>query len=121
MKYVALLRGINVGGKNLLKMADIRVCLERNAFTCVTTYIQSGNIIFESALTNTAKITAAMENALSAEFGYQIPVFLLSQREMTKVIADAPREWSTRKDLRCYLAFLRKPLTARQAMAAMNP
>ena len=65
MKYVALLRGINVGGKKLMKMADVRECLERRGFSHVTTYIQSGNILFESDKADVAKLTAVIERARS--------------------------------------------------------
>ncbi|NIP26808.1 MAG: DUF1697 domain-containing protein, partial [Phycisphaerae bacterium] len=45
-QYAALLRGINVGGKNIIKMADLRACFERMGFSDVRTYIQSGNVLF---------------------------------------------------------------------------
>ena len=47
-QYVALLRGINVGGKNLIKMTELKICFEQQGFRDVTTYIQSGNVLFKS-------------------------------------------------------------------------
>jgi len=54
MKYVALLRAINVGGRNLIRMADLRACLEVRKFERVSTYIQSGNILFDSDVVDAA-------------------------------------------------------------------
>ncbi len=121
MKYVALLRGINVGGKNLVKMADVKVCLERNGFECVTTYIQSGNVIFESDTRDVSKLGRGMEAALSAAFRYDLPIVLRSHDQFKSVVAEVPKEWRKRTDLRCYIAFLREPLTARQALAEFKP
>jgi uncharacterized protein (DUF1697 family) len=121
MKYVALLRGINVGGKNLLRMADLKVRLERQGFECVSTYIQSGNVIFESDVTGPAKLTTAMQKALSAEFGYESPIILRSHRQLKTIVARVPRGWKSRTDLRRYIAFLREPLTAKQAIGELHP
>ncbi|MCA9362448.1 DUF1697 domain-containing protein, partial [Candidatus Kaiserbacteria bacterium] len=60
MKHIALLRGINVGGNNIIKMTDLRACVEAAGFMDVSTYIQSGNIIF----TNPRTSTAALETTL---------------------------------------------------------
>lgn len=121
MKYLALLRGINVGGKNLLKMADLKVCLERNGFKAVSTYIQSGNIIFESDLTDRAKLATAMRKAVTAEFGYDSPILLRSHDQLKAVVARAPRGWNSRAGLRRYVAFLREPLTAKHAISELDP
>src|SRR5262245_47461872 len=67
VRYVALLRGINVGGKNIVKMSDLRRALEGVSCTNVATYIQSGNVLFESRLGNTSRLSLAIEEALTAE------------------------------------------------------
>ena len=121
MKYVALLRGINVGGRKLMKMADIRDCLEGRDFTRVTTYIQSGNVLFESDRPDVAKLTATMEKALSKTFGHEVPVFLRSQVQLKKIVAQAPTEWKSGPALRKNVAFLRAPLTATHAVTEINP
>jgi len=121
MKYVALVRGINVGGKNLIRMGDLKECLERNGYESVATYIQSGNVIFESGTRDTAKLTRALEAALAASFDCQPAVVLRSHNQLETVVAEVPPEWKKRRDLRCYVAFLRQPLTARQALGKMAP
>jgi uncharacterized protein (DUF1697 family) len=121
VKYVALLRGINVGGNKLMKMADVRECLEGRDFTHVTTYIQSGNVLFESDRSDVAKLTALMEKAFSTGFGHEVPVFLLSQAQLKKIVAQAPREWTSGTGLRQNVAFLRAPLTAKRALSEISP
>lgn len=119
MKYVALLRGINVGGRNLIRMADLRACLETRKFERVSTYIQSGNILFDSDADDAVVLTAAIERALSETFGREVPVFLRSHAQMKKVIAGAPKAWKNATDVRTNVAFLRPPLTAKHALTAI--
>ncbi len=120
MKYVALVRAINVGGRNLMRMSDVRACLEERKFQRVSTYIQSGNILFESDVANVSALTAAIEKAFSETFEHSAGVFVRSHRQMQKIVADAPKEWKNGAALRRNVAFLRKPLTASKAVAAVE-
>src|SRR5688572_5688644 len=70
MRYVALLRGINVGGKNSIKMAELKACLEKHGLRDVVTYIQSGNILFTPASKSKA-LCAEIEEVLGRTFNYQ--------------------------------------------------
>ena len=63
--YVALLRGINVGGNNIIRMTALKACFETLGFQDVSTYIQSGNVLFSTAESDTVKLTAKIETALS--------------------------------------------------------
>jgi uncharacterized protein (DUF1697 family) len=118
MKYVALLRAINVGGRNLIRMAELRACLEVRKFERVSTYIQSGNILFDSDAVDAVVLTAAIERALSETFGREVPVFLRSHAQMKKVVASAPKTWKS-AEFRTNVAFLRPPLTAKHALTAI--
>ena len=89
-QYVALLRGINVGGNNLIKMAELKQCFEAEGFDNVATYINSGNVLFESTERGAAKLTARVEEALSDAFGYKSWVALRSYRQMQAVVDGAP-------------------------------
>ena len=121
MKYVALLRAINVGGRNLIRMTDVRACLEAREFQRVTTYIQSGNVLFDTDESDVAKLTVAIEKAFLEAFGTNVPVFLRSHRQMKKIVDGAPRQWKTSTALRRNVAFLRRPLTAGKAVAGLDP
>lgn len=114
MKYVALLRGINVGGNNLIKMIELKAAFEELGFTNVVTYINSGNVLFESD-DDKSKLVAKIESMLSETFNYKARVAVKSQGQIEEVVAHAPKDWNTRTDIRCYIGFLLDPLTAEEA------
>src|SRR5512138_2899169 len=112
-QYVALLRGINVGGKNIIKMADLRACFEALGFDEVRTYIQSGNVLFHREKTGRDALTSRIEKALADTFSYQLPVVVRSDKEMAAVVADAPKRFGQEPDAYRYdVIFLKEPLTA---------
>jgi len=88
--HVALLRGINVGGRNKVPMADLREVVAALGHTGVTTYIQSGNVLFTTADTDTAKLAAALETAIEDRFGLWSSVVVLSREELAEVLAANP-------------------------------
>ena len=115
--YLALLRGINVGGKNIIKMADLRSCFEAEGFRDVTTYIQSGNVIFRSPSTGLRILTKKIEGILSESFDYEANVVMRSRKQMRAVVSDAPAEFGEQpKTYRYDVIFLKAPLTATAAM-----
>jgi uncharacterized protein (DUF1697 family) len=120
MRYVALLRAINVGGRNIVKMAALKLCLEQQGLQNVATFIQSGNVIFESDERNAGELTKQIERALSRAFDHDACVVLRSQAQLKTVVAGVPAEWKRRTDLRCNIAFLRAPVTARSALAQVD-
>ncbi len=88
--HVALLRGINVGGRNKVPMADLREVVTSLGHTGVSTYIQSGNVLFSTAATDTAKLATALESAIAERFGIWASVVVLSRDELAKVLAGNP-------------------------------
>ena len=117
-RYVALLRGINVGGNNLIKMLDLRTSFANMGFTNVATYIQSGNVVFSSKQSNKAKLTTIIEKALSDAFSYESRVVVVSGNEMERVVSQAPKGFGTDAVLYRYdVLFVREPLTTREALA----
>ncbi len=120
MKFVGLLRGINVGGKNIIKMADLKLCFEQNGFRNVSTYIQSGNVIFEFAKISTQELEEKIEQALSKRFAYEARVLVRSAEEVQRVLRDVPVTWNTRDDLRCYIAFIKEPSTTKGILETID-
>src|SRR5262245_3015731 len=111
-QYLALLRGINVGGKNLIKMADLKGCFEAEGFANVATYIQSGNVLFEAESRSPAKLVGQVQDALARTFGYQAPVVLLSFQQLESIVAQAPAGFGSEPNLYlCDVIFLKEPLT----------
>ena len=85
MKYVAFLRGINVGGKNMIKMETLRGSFEALGFENVKTYINSGNIVFETARTDDKKLAERIEKAIENEFGLNIKTMVRSLIEIEEI------------------------------------
>ncbi len=116
MKYVALLRGVNVGGKSIIKMADLKEAVEKCGLINVRTYIQSGNVIFESDEEGAGKIAAKLEDSLLRAFNFEIRVIVMNRAQFTDILAEVPADWKMRQDLRCYLAFIREPVTVQDVI-----
>lgn len=92
-KYVALLRGINVGGNNKIEMAKLKSCFESLGYTNVITYINSGNVIFDSRETDTEKITNKIELSISKVFRLKIPIIVRSHNNIKKICKSIPDAW----------------------------
>jgi uncharacterized protein (DUF1697 family) len=120
-QYVALLRGINVGGKNLIKMIALKASFEGLGFTDVHTYIQSGNVLFSAAGSGQAKLTKQIEEALSKTFSYESRVVVRSLKQMKEIVRDAPKGFGTDPATYRYdVIFLKEPLTAAKAMKSVS-
>ncbi len=116
-KFVALLRGINVGGKNVIKMVDLAACFQAQGFENVRTYIQSGNVIFSAAETDRSRLAGQIEQALSVAFQYQASLVLRSLEQMRAIIAQAPDGFGSQPATYRYdVIFLKEPLTSAEAM-----
>lgn len=119
MRFVALLRGVNVGGKSAIKMSELKRALEEAGFQKVSTYINSGNIIFESAKTDGGQLTIAVERLLKSEF-FEITTVVLSAQELKNVLRKVPATWKS-PSLRRYIAFIKKPATPEDVIRDANP
>ncbi|MFO7583356.1 MAG: DUF1697 domain-containing protein [Anaerolineales bacterium] len=117
-QYLALLRGINVGGGNIIKMADLKACLEKSGFENVVTYIQSGNVLFESGESDHGLLTRQLEQAVSAAFPpYQARIVLRTHAQLRQVVAQAPQGFGEQPQTWRYdVIYLKEPLTAADAM-----
>jgi len=117
MRYVALLRGINVGGNNIIKMVALRQAFEEAGFSDVTTYIQSGNVVFRAPSTPKAKLTLAVEKMLDKAFAYESRVVLVSAKELALVIDETPPKFGTEPARYRYdVLFVKEPMTTREAL-----
>ena len=114
MRYVALLRGINVTGKNMIKMETLRATFESLGFKNVVSYINSGNIAFDTAKTDDGKLAKKIHGAIQKGFGFDISVMLRSMVEIEEVVAWAPfaGQFESHKDVHVF--FLNDKLTDEQ-------
>ena len=92
MKYASIIRGINVSGKNKVIMKDLKTHLEKAGFTNVQTYIQSGNIVFESEETELNKVSDDIQTLLKTKHKVDAPVLTLSSEYLIKTVASNPFE-----------------------------
>ena len=115
--YVALLRGINVGGKNMIKMPALKECFEDGGFEDVATYIQSGNVLFRGSGSG-AELTRRIEKMIGKTFDhYKASVVVRSHAQMRNVVTKAPTGFGTDPDNFLYdVIFLKEPLTAAAAL-----
>jgi uncharacterized protein (DUF1697 family) len=106
-KYAAFLRGINVGGR-IIKMAELKVCLEKLGFKDVTTLLQSGNVIFESA-SNQIEAKKQIEQSLTKTFNYPAKVWVLPLAEIEQIVNQNPFV-AAPKDFHQYVIFFENGL-----------
>lgn len=117
MTYICLLRGINVGGKNIIKMADLRDCLTNLGLENVNTYIQSGNIVFDSKITDKQALSKQIEDAINEQFGFLPPTLLLSKEDLDKAINQAPKSFGSKPEKYRYdVIFLFPEVSAKEAL-----
>jgi uncharacterized protein (DUF1697 family) len=117
-KYVVLLRGINVGGKSIIKMADLKAFLESEGYQNVRTYIASGNVILDSQKSK-PELAADLEKQLSNHFKLDLKVVVFTDKELRAIVEDAPKWWGKDKEHRHYALFIREPVTAAAAFKEM--
>jgi uncharacterized protein (DUF1697 family) len=88
--YIALLRGVNVGGNNKVPMADLRGALEADGFTHVRTYIQSGNVLVDATRSTPAKVSLRVHDIIESAFSVDVPVITLDVAALAQVIEQNP-------------------------------
>src|ERR1700748_1174970 len=115
--HIALLRGINVGGANKVAMADLRQLVTSLGHTDVTTYIQSGNVVFSSDQTDTIKIATDLEQEIASGLSVRPGVGVLARDELAGVIADNP--WPEETTPKCLHAVFRRREMTEDEIAAV--
>ena len=119
--YLALLRGINVGGKNIIKMADLKACFEEMSFSDVATYIQSGNVLFRSTKKDKRRLAKQIEKNLSERFSYTSLVVVVPHQELQKIVKSAPSGFGSEPDKYRYdVVFLKEPLTPTEVLKQVS-
>lgn len=119
-RYVALLRGINVGGNNKIPMADLREVFETAGHADVRSYIQSGQVVFASP-DPAAGLEASLEQAIAARFGLSITVVVLPHATLRRVVEKAPDGFGqSPDDYHSDVIFLKRPLTPADAMRVVQ-
>jgi uncharacterized protein (DUF1697 family) len=111
--YIALLRGINVSGQKSIRMSALQDSLTGLGLSDVRTYLQSGNVVFQAAKSNQAKLAAAIEARITRDFGHAVRVVVISARDLNR-IADSNPLWPKGggEDQLFHCTFLFEPVSA---------
>ena len=116
MKYVALIRGVNVGGNSIIPMMKLRAAFEGCGVKNVSTFIASGNVLFE------ASRVSKLETRLSKVLGLPIRLTLRTHREMEAIVKNAPKGFGTQPDTFRYdVWFVIPPMTAEKVLSVLKP
>ena len=114
--FVALLRGVNVGGNNMISMSSLKASFETLRFTHVTTYINSGNIIFTSKEADPRRLERKIEQMLSKEYQLDSKVVVRSLAEMAELVKSLPRSWNGDTSWRYNVIFLRHTIDSEKIL-----
>jgi uncharacterized protein (DUF1697 family) len=110
--YISMLRGINVGSQKIIRLADLISLYEALDFTAVKTYIQSGNVLFNSPEQDISKLATAIEEQIEQAFGYKLTVFIRQPADFQRIIAGSPFLGERHEDpARLHITFLYRPVT----------
>jgi len=120
MQYLALLRGINVGGNALIPMATLRVALTEAGLQNVRTYIQSGNVLFESTEEDQDKLTVLVHDTIKNRFDLDVAVVIFSKPDWQAVIATAPAWWGKDTSWKHNIIVMLKPYDMLQTVLAIG-
>jgi uncharacterized protein (DUF1697 family) len=120
MRYVGLIRGINVGGKNKVSMADLRASMVSLGYTDVATYIQSGNVVFTSPRGDGTVVARAIERKIEEDTGLNVSVVVLSRDQLAAVIEQNPFPDAAERPTELHVNFLSAP-PDEEAFNAIDP
>lgn len=114
--FLALLRGVNVGGNNMISMRSLKESFETMGFTNVSTYINSGNIIFQTKEDDPRKLEKKIEQMLSSDYQLDSKVVVRSLSEMEKLVKALPRNWEGDSNWRYNVIFLRHSIDSEKIL-----
>ena len=113
-KYIALLRGINVGGNNKISMKELKKAFEESGFQAVSTYINSGNIVFSAEDAEIELLKRKSESLIFDKFGLNISAMIISADEVCEALKNAPDWWGVDKESKHNAIFVISPITVEE-------
>jgi uncharacterized protein (DUF1697 family) len=116
IKYLVLLQGINVGGKNIIKMNELKNIFEKLKYANVKTYIQSGNVIFNNCETDKNKLKEIIEKALFKRIKSKINIAILTFKEIKKIVTKKPEGFGEDDENKYDVIYLIEPLKVKNAI-----
>ncbi|HWQ79752.1 MAG TPA: DUF1697 domain-containing protein [Anaerovoracaceae bacterium] len=114
MRYIALLRGINVGGNNKVSMKALKTCFEKAGFHNVTTYINSGNVLFDSEESSIPELIKICGDSFEKEFRFPVNLAVIDGNALKEALEHAPEWWGDDPDSKHNAIFVVPPATAEE-------
>jgi uncharacterized protein (DUF1697 family) len=121
MKYVALLRGINVGGTNKVRMADLKAIFAAAGMTGVSTYINSGNVLFSTGVVDREQLVRRLARSVRRSSGLAIDVQLRDASELAAIAEAIPAEWRNDDSMKCDVVFLQPDVDRPDILEELAP
>lgn len=121
MRYVGLLRGINVGGANKISMADLKSAFEDAGTRSVRTYINSGNVFFSTDIEDRGQLVDVLQNAIRKRSGVNADVQLRDEVEISAVVEAIPLEWANDDTMKCDVVFLQPDVDRVEILDELGP
>lgn len=119
--YVALLRGVNVGGNKMISMSALKTSFANMRFGDVSTYINSGNILFRTKEADARKLETRIESMISKEYKLECKVVVRSFAEMAGLIENLPKKWDGDKNWKYNVIFLRHSIDSKEVLDRLGP
>jgi uncharacterized protein (DUF1697 family) len=110
MRYIALLRGINLGGANQMKMDDLKAVFSELGFENVKSYINSGNLAFDTKKTSEKKLIDKIETAVESKFGRRVHVMVREQKDIERILKNNPFDGQFESHKHMHVLFLKQPM-----------
>lgn len=121
MRYVALLRGINVGGANTVRMTELKAAFESAGMADVRTYINSGNVLFSTGLDDQTRLAALLREAVSHRTGVDVGIQLRDERQLAATVEAIPAAWTNNDAMKCDVVFLEADVDGAGILAELAP
>jgi uncharacterized protein (DUF1697 family) len=121
MRYVALLRGINVGGANKISMAELKGAFEESGMSAVRTYINSGNVVFSTDIEDRGRLADLLQDAVRKRSGLGPDIQLRDEREFALVVKAIPAEWTNDDSMKCDVVFLQPDVDSPKMLEELGP
>ena len=115
MRYIALLRGINLGGTNLMRMDDLKAVFSELGFQNVKSYINSGNLAFDTKKTAESKLIDKIETAVENRFGRRVHIMIREQKDIERLLKNNPFDGQYESHKNMHVLFLKEPMPAEKA------
>lgn len=120
MRYVGLLRGINVGGANKISVADLKGAFEDAGMVAVRTYINSGNVVFSTDIEDRGRLVELLQHAVRARSGIRADLQLRDEDEISAIVGAMPAEWANNASMKCDVVFLQPDVDSADILEALD-